>query len=229
MGKNINMKLTVAIPTHKMEGGPEFLRHSLKKLRQQRFKDFETVVSDNSDDDEIENVCKEFPELNILYQKYGVKGMAQNTNNAIRLAHSEIVKILYLDDFLLTEDALTEIVEAFTPEVKWLVTGCAHTIDGENYERPHYPSYNRDIHLGNNTIGSPSVLTIRKNGCLFFDEKLTWLLDCDLYRRYFDTYGYPKLVNSLGVIIRQGQHQVTHLLSDERKKEEEVYMSKKFK
>lgn len=221
--------LTVAIPTYKMEGGLEFLKQSLLRLARQKFKDFEVVISDNSDDNEIEELCKHFGDLNIQYHRNPVKGMAQNTNNAIAMAKGDLVKILYQDDMLFTEDALSEIVKAFGPEDKWLVTGCAHTVNGEDFERPHYASYNEEIHTGKNTIGSPSVLTIRKNGCLFFDETLTWLLDCDLYRRYHDTFGPPKILNSLGVIIRQGPHQVTNLLSDERKKQEEDYMLNKFK
>jgi len=50
-------RITVAIPTHEMEGGPDFLEHSFGILKEQTFKDFDVVVSDNSENDEIELVC----------------------------------------------------------------------------------------------------------------------------------------------------------------------------
>lgn len=224
------MRISVAIPVHKMEGREYFLHKTLDILTLQTFKDFEVVITDNADDGVIENVCAGYPELHIRYFKNYRKGMAQNTNEAIKLSQGEIIKILYLDDFLAHEHALEEIDRMFRAEDRWLVTACTH-FDYENgteYSNDHYPVYNSQIHFGYNTIGSPSVLTIRNHKPLLFDENMTWLLDCDLYKRYFDAFGEPKILNVVNVVIGTGKHQATNILSDELKKSEHNYVIKKY-
>lgn len=225
MAKNI--KLSVAIPVHNMQGGEDFLRQSLRMLSLQTFKDFEVVISDNSDDDRLIKVCREF-DLNIKYFKNPIKGMAPNTNEAMEQCTGELIKILYQDDYLADVTSLQEIVTAFDPNDRWLVAGCAHTTDGIEWQRPHYPRYNNEMIKGENTIGSPSVLTVRNDGHLKFDDTMTWLLDADLYRRYYDKHGEPKILRSINVIIRQGSHQMTNILTNEQKLAEHNYMDEKY-
>src|SRR3990167_3471558 len=223
------MRISVCIPTYEMKGkGATFLRQSLNILSRQFFKDFEVIISDNSEDDEIEKVCRDFSGLNINYFRNLVKGMAPNSNSAIKASRGELIKMLYLDDFLFGEDALFEISRNFATENYWLVTGCVHTIDGENYFNPHYALWNDKIYTGNNTIGSPSVLTVRNDSPLLFDESLTWVLDCDLYYRYYEKYGKPKVVDNLNVVIYQGEHQTSAFLSDEIKQKEYNYLINKY-
>ena len=61
--------LSVCISTYEMGGfGPSFLDQSLSILSRQTFKDFEVVISDQSLDDGIKNVCEKYQ--NILDIKY---------------------------------------------------------------------------------------------------------------------------------------------------------------
>ena len=92
-----------------------------------------------------------------------------------------------------------------------------------------FPKYNKKIHLGKNTIGSPSVLSIKNENPLFFDENMTWLLDCDYYKRLYDKYGEPLILNEINVVIGTGKHQMTNILSNYAKKKEYYYMAKKYK
>lgn len=222
------MRFSICIPVYEMKGrGEEFLTHALQTIARQSLRDFEVVVSDNSLGDSLEKATKLFS-LNINYFKNPLRGMAPNTNAAMNAAKGELIKILYQDDFLSGFESLQEISDNFKPEDQWLVTGCAHTTDGVIWENAHRPKYNDEIYLGNNTIGSPSVLTVRNEGKLLFDESLTWLLDCDLYKRYYDKYGAPKLLSAINVIIRTGKHQMTHQLSEERMLAEGEYLKTKF-
>lgn len=157
--------------------------------------------------------------------------MAKNTNAGLKKARGQLIKILYLDDYLAHDNALQVIVDNFTPETQWLATGCLHqqTEIGlyEDPHSPHYPRYTENISTGNNQIGSPSVVTLRREGMLLFDENMSWLLDCDLYKRYYDTYGKPTLVNDLNVVIGVGEHQTTYKLSEEEKLSEHYYLNDK--
>ena len=171
----------------------------------------------------IEN--QTFKDYEIILTKAGF--MAENTNRAILSAKGELIKVLYMDDYLFDENSLQEIVDNFGPYDEWLVTGCTH-YDGTHYYNPHFATWNNQIQLGNNTIGSPSVMTIRNKSPLLFDEEMTWLLDCDYYKRMMIEKGPPKMLNILGVVIGTGPHQATNTMGETRKKQEEEYMKKKY-
>lgn len=132
--------------------------------------------------------------------------MPENTNAGIRRSRGELIKILYQDDYLAHPDALKDIVESFKGH--WLITAA------DNNPNPHYT---QDIVSGNNRLGSPSALTILNQDPLFFDEDMTWMLDCDYYKRMYDKFGEPIILNKVGVNIGVGDHQMTHILTDGEK------------
>lgn len=216
--------LSIAVPTHEMEEGEYFFRRLLDSLWNQSFQDFEIVVTDNSDNYDIRRLC-EWYKTGIKYSHNSRKGMAPNTNEAIKRSEGDYIKILYMDDYMVDDFALEKLTQHLTGH--WIVSGCAHTINGEDYFNNHYPRYSEDIHLGNNTIGSPSVLTIKNEDPLLFDEEMTWLLDCDLYKRYYDKHGPPMIIDEVNVIIGLHNGQMTHIMGEERKQREYEYMKNK--
>ena len=146
---------------------------------------------------------------------------------SIKQSRGELIKILYMDDFMAHDDALDKIIKHFKGQ--WLVTGCTHIKKGDSYTHQiHLPSYTEGVCRGGNTIGSPSVLTIRNENPLMFDEEMTWMLDCDYYKRMYDLYGEPTILKDINVIIGLHNSQVTNLLTDERKLQEYQYITKKY-
>lgn len=200
-------KISIVVPIHQMANGEFFLWRLVQSLMMQTFKDYELVITQEGK-------------------------MAENTNAAIKKAKGELIKILYLDDYFAHPDALKVIVDNFKETDQWLATGCLHQATEEGYyedpHSPHYPEYTQDIHTGNNRIGSPSVVTIRNEGHLLFDEQMSWLLDADLYRRYYERYGPPKILNDLNVVMGIGKHQMTYRLTKEEKLDEHNYLNKKY-
>jgi glycosyltransferase involved in cell wall biosynthesis len=225
--------ISLCLPTYEMHGvGALFLRESFDILAKQTFKDFDVVISDNSVTDIIKVVCDEYKDkLDIKYFKHaGKKEMSPNVNNAIRCATGKILKILCQDDYLYHERALEDIAQNFDlSKDSWLVTACIHTKNTRSYFRPFYPKYNKKIHMGKNTISSPSVLSIKNENVQFFDENLKWFMDCDYYKRMHDKYGDPKIVHEINVVNRVGKHQTTHndAVESLRKREFE-YIVKKY-
>lgn len=197
-------KVSVVIPIHNMPNGAFFLWRAVQSIMKQTFTDYEIVIT-----------------------QAGL--MAENTNAGIKKATGEIVKILYMDDYLAHENSLLNIVDAFDKDTQWLVTGCLHQRGDETPHSPHYPVYTHDISTGNNQIGSPTVLSLRRESALLFDESLSWVLDCDLYQRYYKLYGEPKILNDLNVVIGLGDHQTTYALSDAQKAQEHNYLMNKNK
>lgn len=226
--------LSIAIPTYEMKGlGSIYLRKNFDLLCSQTFKDFDIIVSDHSQTDEILNICKEYEtRLKVKYirNKLNRGSSSANLNNAIKNSDGKLIKILFQDDFLYDEKSLEHIVNNFDlTKDYWLITACEHTRDGLHFERKFYPHYNDKIHLGKNTISSPSVLTIKNEHPLFFDEKLIWLMDCDYYKRCHIKYGNPKIVNEICSVNRIGEHQVTNTLATQERKDLEYhYIKNKF-
>ncbi len=219
--------ISVAIPTSLMQDGESLFTRCLESLWDQSYSDFEIVVTDNSDDDRIEKIC-EYYKTGIKYYRNPIKGMAQNTNESIKRSKGSIIKLLYMDDFLFDTDALREITKKFDDDVNWLANACVHVDTFGITGHLHKPSYNDKIHTGLNTIGSPSVVTIRNDNPLLFDEKMTWLLDCDYYRRLYEKYGEPAIINHPLTAMGIGPHQATNTLSMEVKQQEYYYLIEKY-
>lgn len=193
-------KVSVVVPIHDMRDGDKFLWRLVNSLTAQTFKDWELIITKDGK-------------------------MAENTNSGIKRARGEIIKILYADDYFAHKDALQYIVSSF--KGGWLATGCLHD-DGMNVGMPHFPLYNHEIHTGENTIGSPSVIAIENDNPLLFDETMSWLLDCDYYKRLYERYGEPILLNDTSVILGVGEHQMTHILTGEEKLSEHQYIHQKY-
>jgi len=229
------MKASVCIPTYEMGGkGVEFLEESFLALRMQTCKDFEIVISDHSKDDSIKNFCESVAKkssLNINYFRNAERrgSSSANINNAIKYAIGEVIKVLFQDDYICDIDCLNLIYERFkNPDVNWVVNGTVHTSDSVHFFDPMVPKYNDEIYLGNNTISSPSVLAIRNKNVLAFDERLSWLMDVDYYKRLFDKYGLPEIVENILVVNRLWDGQIsTSQITQSIVDKEVAYMRRK--
>lgn len=214
--------ISIVIPTYNMKDADFFLRRCLDSIRIQIFRDYEVIITDNSPDDTLEKICNEY-DIGIHYARNTEKtGMARNTNQSIRFANGDIIKILYMDDYLANRNVLQNIYRAFSNrKVYWLASGCLHDTGNGQLFNPHFAKWNDNIYQGLNTIGSPSVIAFRNRNPLFFNEKMTWVLDCDYYYRLYKKYGEPRILNKYDIVIGVGEHQMTNLLTNEQKVSEQ--------
>lgn len=191
------MKLSIVIPTYECEGkGWLYLSELLNSIYKQSFKDFEVVISDQSKNNDIKDLATYYKKfLNIsLIDASGVKRtISANTNNAIKNCTGEYIKIMYMDDFFIDNNALEKIIKASEESPnKWIVNGTLHC---ESIHFPHsrlIPQYNDNIHLGQNSISCPTVLTLKQKE--YFDEELNMLMDCEFYKRMYIKYGDPLII-----------------------------------
>ena len=221
------MFLTLAIPTYEMKpSGNEFLDFSLEKLSKQIFKNFEIVISDHSDDDKVEIVVKKWSHImDIIYLRktVNIDNPSSNLNNIFKNSNGDYIKILFQDDFLFDDRSLQNTVDAIHSSnyPAWLVSYCEHTIDCINMIKPYIPRYNHRMHIGLNTISSPSVLTIKNNPeKIFFNENFKWLMDCVYYKDCYNKFGYPEIIKEITIVNRIWGNQLTNLLSEQEKENE---------
>jgi len=231
------MKLTIAIPTYDVNGlGAGMLEESFMKMKKQTFKDFNVIVSDNSDEiSNIKNVCKKLSsDLNIKYYEHrGNKySPSENTNNAIIKSDGELIKILCGDDLLYDKDSLQIIVDNFDKSTNWLFTSYVHSKNKLDYYRYYVPHMNDNIYIVN-TLGTPSALTIRnkKNDKIdinnLFDKNLRYCYDCDAYYRLYKAFGNPKIIPNIGMINYIHDNSITSHTTGDMIKNEEEYILKK--
>ena len=227
---------SIAIPTWEINGlGAEYLDYSFNILANQTFKDFEVVVSDHSLDDSIVRVIQkwsQFLDISYIRNEEGRGKIAPNLNVAMSQCSGEYIKILFQDDFLYGDSALMDIKDEIvnsSNEVRWLVTGCCHTKDGENLFDQMIPKYNDRIHTGYNTISCPSVLTVKNDEeTLAFDEDLNWVVDCSYYKRCYDKFGLPTIVANVCTVNRDAEVRTTNMISEQQKQEEVMKMIQKY-
>ena len=192
-------------------------------LSQQINKDFNVWISDHSKSDKVLTACKEYAdlfEINYVRNPNNLGNISANTNHSLRNADGEILKVLFSDDFILTNNLVAELDKSFTDDVKWAVTGYAHTVDdGQTHYNPKVPFYNDRLLEGVNTLSSPSILALKRGIDMYFDEDLTMLMDCDMYYRLYKYHGDPVILKDYHISNRehksQTQRTYEHLLPKE--------------
>ena len=168
----------------------------------------------------LESIEKQtFKDFEVILIKHST--MPITSNRVIESAKGEIIKVLYCDDWLVDSYYLEELYKAFlNSEVEWVITSAT------NNPKPYWTD---DIHTGNNKLGSPSALAFRNRLSFnqYFDPKLSFALDCDLYKRLKDIFGEPTILTDISIGIGVGSHQMTHILTEQEKQEEFNYLKVK--
>ena len=225
------MRVSYCIPTHDHARCEQYMFDILYALAHQSYKDFELCISHQGDEKRILRALDDYWDLlNITYKRAPQGNISTNTNNAMKMAEGDIIKILYSDDFILTSNLTEELDKAFTSDVKWAVTGFAHTLDnGRTHYNPKIPVYNDRLLEGINTLSSPSILALRRGINEYFDEKLTMLMDCDMYYRLYKYHGDPVVLKDIHISNREHQSQTQrtydHLLPEEIEYLKEKHLS----
>ena len=214
------MKMSIAIPTYEYNGrGVRYLSDLFRSIKSQTLKDVEIVVSDQSKDGKIMEFCLDnIFDLNVRYIKNskGRGNAALNTNNAMEYCTGEVVKLIYMDDFFYSDDALQLTYDTLIKSDKmWLVCGTNHTRDdGQTFDTPLVPRWNDRMlkARGNNTMSGTSVISYRnKNMRVRWDPKTFGLLDIDFYHSLRGEYGDGVYLSN--ILVTQRVNNVDNIIS----------------
>jgi glycosyltransferase involved in cell wall biosynthesis len=183
-------KVSILIPTYNQ---PDYLRNALDSIVCQTYKNFEVIITDDSEDTVIKSVVDEFStKLDIKYFKNPVrKGSPGNWNEAISKSSGHYIKFLHHDDWFTNKDSLQEYVHALDniPHANFAFS-CTNICDiNHNIIRTHCPTERELIKLRKNSInlfphnfvGAPSATIYRRNVNKLFDNRLKWVVDIDFY------------------------------------------------
>ncbi len=197
-------KLSLLLPFHQTEQTAFFLSRLLKSIEKQSFKDYEIILTSDG-------------------------AMAENHNAAIRKAKGEIIQFMGMDDYFTHPYSLDTLVEEYdkNPDKAWAVTACMHHNNGREGDF-HMPEWTDDIYTGNNKIGGLSVLSMRRDKAIFFEEPLQWLIDVDMYYRLYLKYGLPIFISNPNISVDTRETRSTHTISNDLKANEVEYLQKKY-
>ena len=231
------MKMSIAIPAYEYNGrGVLYLSDLFRSIKSQTLKDVEVIVSDHSKDDKIQQFCDDnIFDLDICHirTEQGRGNAAVNTNVAMDFSTAEVVKLIYMDDFFYTDNALELIYNSLMDSGKmWLVCGTNHTRDdGQSFDSPIIPRWNDRMlkARGNNTMSGTSVISYRnKDMDVRWDPKTFGLLDIDFYYSMREKYGDCVYLDQ--ILVSQRVNNVDNIIntrsSDEIEKEFEYCRQK---
>lgn len=172
---------------------PDYLRRSLEQLAQQRFKNFEVIVTDDSATDAVENFAQgqTFPFPFHYRRNRPAVGTPRNWTAGMDLASGEWIKILHDDDWLSGPDSLSHYVQAIRPDIDLIFGGyeAVYEATGKKENRTisvrQFNRLTRDPHrlFAGNLLGPPSVLMYRRTLGESFDPRLKWIVDWEGYIR----------------------------------------------
>ncbi len=188
--------------------GSEFLEFSLKKIEAQSFTDYNVIVSDNSKDTSIQNLCSKWEKkIDLRYSAFTASygSIGPNLNNVLELSNGKFTKILLQDDFFYSPQSLELLAPHLTSDKSWIINACTHTENGgKSFIRPYSPKYDHQgMKAGKNTLSCPSSLTLNnKHGPYLFNPTLKFYLDCEFYCRMFHAFGAPAIIPDILTVNR---------------------------
>lgn len=205
-------EFSIAIPTHdRGENGPKWMRELLDSIKVQTFLDLEIVVSDQSKNDNILNVCKEYSDhFDFNYIRYEGKVPCENINIALSECTGRIIKIMFSDDIFVDETAL-EIIKKQYDETKcsWMFSGFCGTSDGKHLYDLKVPVWTDYMLEGRNLLSSPSVVSFLNECKVEFDENLKLFLDTEFYHRMRWNNGMPHIISDILVANRDHNERIS--------------------
>ena len=231
------MKVSICIPAYKHI---DFLRRCLNSILEQRFTDYEVVITDDSPDDSLQKLVEEYSDERIKYFKNEKPlGSPLNWNEGIKKAKGEYIKILHHDDWFSSPDSLGKYVKLLDENPSADIAFSASCdLDSNNNSKPHIASSEFISELENdatiiytgNRLGAPSVCIFRNKGYLF-DPNLIWLVDMDFYMQVImardNTFAIsPEILVNIGI----SEFQITQqcLAETKVKISEKIYLYKKY-
>lgn len=183
------VKVSICIPAYNNE---QSVRRLLESIEIQTYKDYEVIITDDSETGAVGRLAEEKNRDKSLAVKYFKNetqlGAAANWNQAIAKSSGEYVKIMHHDDWFTDENSLQAFVDMLEehPEAGFAFSGTRQVGETAVYERftakediQLIREDYRNLFLGN-TIGAPSAVIVRKSA-IIYDKALTWLVDMEYY------------------------------------------------
>ncbi|MGJ7031687.1 glycosyltransferase family 2 protein [Niabella hirudinis] len=187
--------ISICVPAYQR---PLYLKRLLDSIVIQDFEDYEVIVTDDSPDDTVRDLCASFDGIrHLTYHKNPTPlGTPSNWNAAIKQAKGAWIKLMHDDDWFAGSDALQQFAAcAKANDDAFIFSAYSNVYEHNGPEKEMLPQKSRirqtikepTVILAHNFIGPPSTTLHRNDGRHWYDPKLKWLVDIDMYQRRMQT------------------------------------------
>lgn len=218
-------KVSICVPTYNNVKETERL---ISSIMEQTYEDYEIIITDDSNNDNIEKLIQKLSDERIRYvHNVNKLGHIFNWNAAIEKAEGDYIKIMFSDDWFTYRQSLEEFVGMLDahPEADLAFSNSMQVSEKESYKRkvseifiPRLEEDWRNIFMGNE-IGAPSDTIYRRNG-IKFDEKSNWASDLELYLQLLQKNPHFAWTDRPLVSIGMHEEQYTHTFDE---KDERIF------
>lgn len=208
--------ISICIPAYK---NVAYLRRLLHSIAMQTFNDFEVIITDDSNDNSVNNFINTLKWNFLVYyfKNERILGSPQNWNAATSHAKGKWIKIMHHDDWFSSENSLATFVKEIRMYSGRNFFFCAYENIYENGRKKKIAPPAKMIRqlifrnpaalLSGNIIGPPST-TIYRNKNILYDKNLKWIVDLDFYIRYLKNTE-PCFINESLINVGIHEEQVT--------------------
>lgn len=224
MSENFTVKISIVIPTY---NNLVSFKRALGSVFIQKFEDYEIIVTDDSNNDEIGLFIKYLYNDKVKYFKNETPlGSPENWNGGLRKAKGKYIKILHHDDWFADENSLEKFVKLMdeNPQSDFgyaksvdvdTETGKIKTRKAEKYVK-QLKKDPFELFI-TNRIGAPSVTVFRNNKNFFFDKNLKWVVDMEFYINCLRKNPNIAFLNEVLINIGISSSQITKICQDDTK------------
>lgn len=208
--------ISICIPAYKRV---QYLKRLFESIKEQQFRDFEVVVTDDSgDDDSVQLfISSTLFNFEVRYFKNPTQlGSPGNWMASFEKASGEWIKIMHDDDYFKSPDVLQQFADAINPDVDCIFSGYSAVYeDGRSVDmtisRRKFDRfiYNPFLLFASNIIGPPSVLMFRNGVKESFDKRLKWIVDWEYYIRLARGYRLVYITKPL-ICVSYNDTQITN-------------------
>ena len=213
----MNHHISICIPAYKRI---DYLKRLLSSIEIQQFKDYEVIISDDSNDHSVEKLLTEFNgKFEIKYFKNEkALGTPANWNHAVSKATGEWIKLMHDDDWFANENSLEKFALAANNNKQFIFSAYTNKTELTNDSEKMF--FNEKLKnsilktplllLAKNIIGPPSVTLFHNSIKDKYDERLKWRVDIEYYIRNFSKGIEFTYINELLINVGVSESQVTN-------------------
>ena len=197
----------------------KLLSRSIKSIQKQSFNDYEIIISDDSQDENILIFYNSLKDKRINYFKHkSVINATENWNFALIKAKGKYKILLHHDDYFSNNLILEGIHNDFLNNGEMMVY-FLNFINEDKFSKFYYGKFSIDqifkypetlVYV--NYFSTPSCLVLNQKVNLLYNEKLKWLVDVDLYSRLFKKFKKIKFMADKSMFIGSGDKRITNTI-----------------
>ena len=209
--------ISICIPAYKRVN---YLKRLLASIEIQSFTNFEVIISDDSDDNSVEALIKEFSNKFAIFYFKNEKplGTPANWNHAISKARGEWIKLIHDDDWFAEANSLEQFANLTKSNSKFIISAYANSDEEtKKNEVVLFPTDSKKgilknplLLLAKNIIGPPSVTLFHCSIKEEYDERLKWRVDMEYYIRIIAQEKDFVVINEPLIHVGISESQVTN-------------------